>query len=187
MQQLCSSIHPAEKASARCPLARRHFAKRQFKMRRDVEKRVAAATGDTAAEEPRPFQQLLVGSVTHQVGLLPAQIIILIITLCQQMSPPTTLMSHSGRMSLPAQGTCDGLSRRGLFCTHASDVQRRLRRCWCAQAKRGRRVTALLRVWRPTEELQAAQEGDLLIASRLLALRRSAGGDRCATRGDTVW
>ncbi len=67
MQQLCS-IHPAEKPSARCPLTRRHFAKRQFEMQRDMEKRVAAATGDTAAEEPRPFQQLLVGSVTHQVA-----------------------------------------------------------------------------------------------------------------------
>ncbi len=104
------------------------------------------------------------------------------------MSPPTTtLTSHPGRMSYQPRGPAIASADGVCFCTHASDVQRRLRRCWRAQAKRGRRVTALLRVWRPTEELQTAQEGDLLIASRLLALRRSAGRDRCATRGDTVW
>jgi hypothetical protein len=48
------------------------------------------------------------------------------------------------------------------------------------QGRPARPQTALLRVWRPGEDLQSAQEGDLLWVTRLTPFSRGGCRDRCA-------
>jgi hypothetical protein len=55
-----------------------------------------------------------------------------------------------------------------------------------AQDRPARAQTALLRVWRPSEALQAVREGDLMWATRLTAFSRGGARDRYTAHAAAV-
>lgn len=56
--------------------------------------------------------------------------------------------------------------------------------CVVLQGRAARPTMALVRVWRPTEDLQGAQEGDLLSAYRLTAYKGGSGGRYAVIRDE---
>ena len=141
----------------------RYTEQQNTRMQRDAESRALAALEDAgvsaAAGDPNTMQQLLVGSVSHKVLATQA--------CCNEpRRPKRNQRTLHMFLAYNVRGIFQGSPDHQIYVS--------------AQGRPARAQTALLRVWRPSEALQAVREGDLMWATRLTAFSRGGARDRCA-------